>query len=438
MRLILFVLFNISLAHFAFGQSTDVYTSYLTGSNQDTIVQPDFGICMMGGGVESDPAMKWFLQKANGGDVVVIRTSGSAGYNNYMYSQLGVSLNSVETIVFHSAAAATDPYVIERLNGAEAVWIAGGDQSDYVSYWRDTPVQDAINNLILERGGAIGGTSAGMAILSQGYFPASNGGITSPTALFNPFNSAVVLGWDDFLNTPFLENTITDTHFNERTRYGRLTTFMARLLDDQYLEFIRGIGANTHVAIAIDAEGIAHAYGDYPQYSDEFAYFLQSNCEVTQSPEILVAGQPLTWNRTNKAVKVYKLPATSSGENYFDLNDWFTGEGGEWQNWYVDEGELTMVEDQNPPNCIVGLLESSEGDFKLYPNPTCDELTIERIEGGTAKWQVIDISGRTIMSGRIDANNSETIDVSSLKTGVYNITLDSDHKVISSRFLKVK
>ena len=438
MRSILLFLFGISLVHLAQGQATDVYTSYLTGSNQDTVVQPDFGICMMGGGIESDPAMTWFLEKANGGDVVVIRTSGTSGYNNYMYNQLGVTLNSVETIVFHSAGAASDPYVIERLNGAEAIWISGGDQSDYVDYWRDTPVEDAINNLVLVKGGALGGTSAGMAILGQGYFSAQNGSVTSPTALSYPFSNSIALGWDDFLNTPFLQNTITDTHFNERTRYGRLTTFMARLIHDHDLEYARGIGANKHVAIAIDGDGIARAYGDYPQYSDEFVYFLQSNCEVYQTPEIIQNDQPLTWNRLQKAVKVYKLPATNTGENYFDLNDWRAGEGGEWQNWYVIEGELTMVGDQSPPSCMVGLHEKSEGDLKLYPNPACDKLTIELSKAGIAEWHVIDVSGRMVLSGRIDTNNSESIDVSSLKSGVYNVVLNSDHTTISSPFLKIR
>lgn len=438
MRSILLFLFGISLAHLAHGQSTDVYTSYLTGNPQDTVVQPDFGICMMGGGQESDPAMTWFLEKANGGDVVVIRASGSNGYNNYMYNQLGVTLNSVETIVFHSAEAATDPYVIERLNGAEAIWIAGGDQSKYVDYWLGTPVEDAINNLMLVKGGAVGGTSAGMAILSQGYYSAQNSSVTSPTALSYPFSNAITLGWDDFLHTPFLQNTITDTHFNERTRYGRLTTFMARLIHDHDLDYVRGIGANTHVAIAIDGDGIARAYGDYPDYSDEFVYFLQSNCEVSQTPEIIQNDQPLTWDRSQKAVKVYKLPATPSGENYFDLNDWRGGEGGEWQNWYVSDGSLTMVENQMIPNCVVGLLDRRKDDFKVYPNPAFDKLTLELAKAGIADWQIIDISGRMVLTGRIDASISQHIDISSLNDGVYNVVLNSDYRSISSTFLKVR
>ena len=47
----------------------------------------------MGGATEDDNAMKWFLEQANGGDVLILRTSGSDGYNQYFYSQLGISVN---------------------------------------------------------------------------------------------------------------------------------------------------------------------------------------------------------------------------------------------------------------------------------------------------------------------------------------------------------
>jgi cyanophycinase-like exopeptidase len=83
--------------------------------------------------------MKWFLERADGGDVVVIRVSGEDGYNDYLYSDLGIEINSVETILFNSADASNDDYVINQIENAEALWIAGGDQWDYVSYWKRYP-----------------------------------------------------------------------------------------------------------------------------------------------------------------------------------------------------------------------------------------------------------------------------------------------------------
>lgn len=69
---------------------------------------------MMGGASEHDNAMVWLLQKTDGGDVVVLRSSGSNGYNDYLYSELGVTVNSVETLVITSVAGATNPYVLEK------------------------------------------------------------------------------------------------------------------------------------------------------------------------------------------------------------------------------------------------------------------------------------------------------------------------------------
>ena len=435
MKTILSTLLSFFLVLFVTAQS---YTSYLTGSSEDLDVQPEFGICLMGGGIESDPAMTWFLEKANGGDVVVIRTSGSNGYNNYMFSQLGVSLNSVETILFNSAAAANDSYVIDRLNGAEAIWLAGGDQSEYIDFWRETPIEEAINNLINVRGGAIGGTSAGMAVMAQGYFSAQNGSIDSDEAIANPFDNRLVLGWNDFIHTPFLENAITDTHFNARDRYGRLMTFMGRLIHDHDLEYVRGIASNEHVAVVIGSDGLAHAYGEYPVYDDEFAYFLQSNCEVNQTPEIIEANMPLTWNRSFKAVKSYKVPATMSGENYFDLNDWVSGQGGEWQNWYVTDTELSISDDELAPDCIVNISKMENDLFKLYPNPTSEKLRVQFSQSYSGKWQVTDVSGRVILTGNTRQSNLELIDVSSLKSGVYTITFTSVNATVSTQFLKTR
>ena len=65
------------------------YTSFFTGNSTDLVTQPIGGVCLMGGAGESDEAMIWFLERAAGGDVVVLRATGSDGYNDYMYLDLG-------------------------------------------------------------------------------------------------------------------------------------------------------------------------------------------------------------------------------------------------------------------------------------------------------------------------------------------------------------
>lgn len=198
-----------------FGQN---YTSFYTGSNTDIVTSASGGVCLMGGATEDDNAMKWFLQRANGGDVLVLRTSGSNGYNAYFYSGLGIQLNSVETIVCNNALASNDSYIIQKINQAEAIWFAGGDQWTYISYWRNTPIDSAINQAVSQRNIVIGGTSAGMAIQGGYYFSAQYGTVTSASALANPYNPLVTIDSSAFINNNILENTITDTHFDNPDR----------------------------------------------------------------------------------------------------------------------------------------------------------------------------------------------------------------------------
>ena len=153
----LVTLTSIVLATAASAQS---YTSYLVGDVADVETEPFNRTVLAGGGGDSDAAMISFLSAADGGDVVVLRASGSDGYNDYLYADLGITVNSVETIVFHDASAAGEEYVQTQIANAEAIFIAGGDQSVYVEYWKDNAIEDLLNN----HEGPIGGTSAGMAI----------------------------------------------------------------------------------------------------------------------------------------------------------------------------------------------------------------------------------------------------------------------------------
>jgi cyanophycinase-like exopeptidase len=107
------------------------YTSYFTGNSVDLEAQPSGGVCLMGGATEDDNAMRWFLQRSGGGDILVLRATGSNGYNTYLYSELGVQVNSVETIVCNNLAASSDPYVLQKIDRAEAIWFAGGNQWTY-------------------------------------------------------------------------------------------------------------------------------------------------------------------------------------------------------------------------------------------------------------------------------------------------------------------
>jgi cyanophycinase-like exopeptidase len=333
------------------------YTSYFTGNTTDLVVNPKGGTCLMGGAGEHDNAMRWFLEQANGGDILVLRASGSDGYNTYLFSDLGVTVNSVETIVFNNAQASNDTYVLDKIQKAEAIWFAGGNQWNYISYWRNSAVSTLINSGISNRKIVVGGISAGMAILGGNYFTAENGTISSQAALMNPLSPLVTVSNQAFLEVPFLNNVVTDTHYDNPNRKGRHVVFMANALSNS--NEIHGIACDEYVAVCIDTLGIAHVYGEYPQY-DEKAYFLSVNCEVdTNFPETLSANQPLTWNQNSRAIKVYKAYGTLDGTGNFNLNNWQEGTGGGWENWSVENGLLQETTSVSAPDCNLNVSEES-------------------------------------------------------------------------------
>src|SRR5581483_6810491 len=184
-------------------------------------------------------------------DVVVIRASGTDAYNPYIYG-LG-KVNSVETIVFKSRAAAGDPFVLDKIRHAEALFIAGGDQSNYLKYWQGTPVAAAINDLAA-RHVPIGGTSAGLAILGEFSFSAREDTILSAQALADPFDKRLTLD-RDFLRLATMKGIITDSHFVKRDRMGRLVTFLARLIEDGWTKLARAVCIDEQTALLVEPDG---------------------------------------------------------------------------------------------------------------------------------------------------------------------------------------
>jgi len=414
---------------------TQNYTSYFTGSSQNITTNPTGGICMMGGRGEHDDAMRWFLQRADGGDVLVLRASGSDGYNNYFYSQLGVTINSVETIVVHNAQASYEDYIHNKINNAEAIWFAGGDQWNYVNYWRGTPIATLINQAIAERNIVIGGTSAGMAILGGYYFTAQNGTITSNEALNNPYHSKMRLSAAPFLDIPILSNVVTDSHFNNPNRKGRTVTFMARALQDDGFS-LKAITCNEYTAVCIEPGGLARVFGSPQPQHDDYAYFLQPNCELSDyRPETCVANSPLTWNHNSNAVRVYKIKGNNTGSNTFDLSDWATGNGGVWERWSVTNGVLS----ENPSeqiNCITSIIDLDNNDkVFIFPNPAGIFFNISA-EQIVRKIVIIDEQLRVVWTS-FPNSKQEQIPLAKVPSGIYFVKILFDNKLEVKKLVKI-
>jgi cyanophycinase len=226
------------------------------------------GAALIGGGSDCIPAFEMMISNANGGDFIILRASGADDYNNFVWElskTIKKPLNSVTTILFKNREASFDSLVQEKIQNAEAVFFAGGDQSLYLKYWMDTPVQQIIQNKLLADT-TVGGTSAGLAILGNYIYSAETGSVYSDECMENPYNIYVTIS-PHFLYIPYLQNLITDTHFSVRDRMGRMLTFMSRVSQDNELSVVHAAGVDETTALLLDINtgmvttvGQGHAY----------------------------------------------------------------------------------------------------------------------------------------------------------------------------------
>ena len=244
------------------------------GNPDDIITKPKPGYLLMGGGKDVEEAFQWMIEKSNGGDFLILRARGTAAYNPFV-QKLG-KVNSVATLILKSREQSSDPAIIDHINKAEAIFMAGGDQWNYIKFWKDTPVSKAIQKRI-DAGVPVGGTSAGLAVLSEYYFSAEHDTITSEQALKDPCDEKANVG-TGFLKIKALKGTLTDSHFTPRKRIGRLAAFLARL------NKVKGIGIDERTALLVEANGESKVVGTNK------VWFLK----LTESPTQLKPGQPLT------------------------------------------------------------------------------------------------------------------------------------------------
>lgn len=310
------VLFTLSLPASTAQVAKRDYEYYVVGNPSDVVTPTTGGLLLMGGGKDIDAAFQWFIKKSGGGDIVVIRASGTDAYNPYLY-ELG-KVDSVETLIFKSRAAASDPFVINKIRKAEALFIAGGDQFNYVKYWKGTPVEEAIR-VLASKQVPIGGTSAGLAILGEYAFSAREDTILSSQALADPFDQRVTLD-RHFITLASMREIITDSHFVKRDRLGRLVTFLARIAKDGWAKRVKGIGIDEQTALLVEPNGNVSLRGGA-------AYFLSARTR----PEVCLSKTPLTYRN----LVVYKI----TGSATFNLSSW-EGAGGKSYTLSAEAGVL--------------------------------------------------------------------------------------------------
>ncbi len=223
------------------------------------------GLVLGGGGTDVNAEFVWIhdtivgAPSKRGADLVVLRAFGNNDYDRYIYRL--APYHSVRTLLLPTCSSAetlrTAAAIVAR---STAVFFAGGNQADYV-IWKGTPIQTAVQH-VYDRGGVVGGTSAGEAILGQYVFDAvaeGSGNTTTENAVRNPYERLISFTYG-FLRFPALADAVTDQHFVTRNRFGRTAVFMARQIADGKVRrrplMVLGVGVNEASGIVVDKHGI--------------------------------------------------------------------------------------------------------------------------------------------------------------------------------------
>lgn len=194
-------------------------------------------LVIAGGGALPSQILQRFLDLGGGKDanLVIIPTASSIADAPDVLERMPIwrELHPGAITVLHAETRETscEADFCRPLHNATAVWFIGGDQNYITERYLGTPVEPALHQ-VLARGGVIGGTSAGAAIMSRVMIA---GGRTTPQL-------ATGLG--------FLSGTIVDQHFIKRNRKDRLH---AALKEHPGLV---GIGIDEETALVCQPTGI--------------------------------------------------------------------------------------------------------------------------------------------------------------------------------------
>ena len=204
-------------------------------------VGPARGALVIVGGAMQDPAIvERFVQLAGGPDapIVVIPTAGGGETYDQYYPGLRAfrAAGATDLTVLHTTdrEVADDPAFSAPLQRARGVWFPGGRQWRLADAYLDTRVQDEIAG-VLQRGGVVGGSSAGATILGS-YL------VRGDTA-----TNTIMMG-DHEEGFGFLRDTAIDQHLLRRNRQFDLIEVI------ETHPHLLGIGIDEDTAIVVEGD----------------------------------------------------------------------------------------------------------------------------------------------------------------------------------------
>ena len=193
-------------------------------------------LVIVGGGGMPDAVRDRFVALAGGkaARLVVIPTASAAAdepaeAEGFLQPWRKYEPTSLARLHTRARAEADDPAFARALDGATGVWFSGGDQSRLTAAYLDTATHRALR-AVLDRGGVVGGTSAGAAVMSDVMIEGGN-----PKA-------QVGRGFG------FVAHAVVDQHFLRRDRMTRLLGVLADRPD------LVGFGIDEATALVVEGD----------------------------------------------------------------------------------------------------------------------------------------------------------------------------------------
>ncbi|MEO1049914.1 MAG: cyanophycinase [Bacteroidota bacterium] len=197
-------------------------------------------LVVVGGGKITESIAKKFMELAGGPDASIIVIPTALGRDQYNDNAGGAGAlrqyGATNVIVLHTSdpkVADSDQFV-KPLKTADAVWFGGGRQWRLVDAYKGTKAEKAFWE-ILDRGGVIGGSSAGATI--QGSYLARGDTKTNQ----------IMMG-DHEEGFGFIKNIAIDQHVLARNRHFDLFDIMKNRPE------LLGIGLDESTAIVVQGD----------------------------------------------------------------------------------------------------------------------------------------------------------------------------------------
>lgn len=208
----------------------------------------------------ADVKQRFFTTGSAGGDIVLFgqgleqQDRVNSAFDDYAQG----TARSVTGLNITLREQCNDPRLSRIVDGADVLWLGGGAQSFYTSRWAGTLMAASLVRAAASPV-AIGGTSAGLAVLGQfACVDLPWDSVRGSFAPQRPFDTRVNVlpqgspglpfaSLSTGLNSP-LSGFLFDTHFSSRDRMGRLITFAAR-------SRTIGIGVDEETSLLVEPAG---------------------------------------------------------------------------------------------------------------------------------------------------------------------------------------